>query len=68
MPREILNIKENSDIKYKIFNSLNSNITLKSNNPSGEDVKHNIDLMLSGGLIHKVDIYKATLKFEVKQQ
>ena len=68
MPREILNIKENSDIKYKIFNSLNSNITLKSNNPSGEDVKHNIDLMLSGGIIHKVDVYKATLKFEVKQQ
>lgn len=68
LPREILNIKESSDTEYRIFNSLNSNITLKSNNPSGKDVKHNIDLMLSGGIIYKVDVYKATLKLEIKQQ
>ena len=42
-------------------------MVLKDNNPPGNSIKHDIDLMLSGGVAHEKDVYKTTIKFEVEQ-
>ena len=68
LPKNIINIKENSNRDYKAFSNLNDKIVLKDNNPSGNNIKHSIDLMLSGGVTHKKDVYKAIIKFEVEQK
>lgn len=67
LPKNILNIKENTDSSYKAFSTLGDKVILKDNNPPGNNIKHNIDLKLRGGITHKKDVYKTTIKFEVKQ-
>lgn len=68
LPKNIINIKEDSNRDYKAFSNLNDKIILKENNPSGNNIKHIVDLMLSGGITHKKDVYKAVIKFEAVQQ
>ena len=68
LPKNIINIKEDSNRDYKAFSNLNDKIILKENNPSGNNIKHSVDLMLSGGITHKKDVYKAIIKFEVEQK
>lgn len=66
--KEILNIKENSDEKYKTFNGTNNKLILKNNIDAGHYINHSVDLMLKGDIAHNSDIYKAIIKFEIQQK
>ena len=68
MDKQILNIKESSDIDYKTFANVNDKIILKDNNTAGNDKIHPIDIKLKGNIAHKKDVYKATIKFEAQQK
>ena len=68
MNKDILSIKDNSELDYQTFSSINNKIVLKSNCNSGNDKQHNIDLKLNGGIAHEKDVYKTTIKFEAEQQ
>lgn len=68
IPKETLKIKESSESGYKEFTALNTKLTLKDNNPAGNDKVHTIDLKLDTNLAHKADVYKATVKFEAQQK
>lgn len=68
MNKEILNIKENSEIDYKVFTGINQKLVLKDNNSAGNDLVHGIDIKLRGGIAHDKDVYKTTIKFEAEQK
>ena len=68
MNKDILSIKDNSELDYQTFSSTNDRVVLKSNCTSGNDKQHNINLKLNGGIAHKKDVYKTTIKFEAEQQ
>ena len=68
MNKDILSIKENNEIDYQTFSSINDKVVLKSNCNSGNDKQHDIDLKLNGGIAHEKDVYKTTIKFEAEQQ
>ena len=64
----ILNIKSSNSNNYKSFTSVGDELVLVSNESSGTNRSHNLDLMLDSGVINEVDVYKATIKFEVIQK
>lgn len=66
--KNILNIKENSQLNYQTFNNTTDKIVLKENNPEGNNLKHGIDIKLKGGISHEKDVYKTTIKIEVIQR
>lgn len=66
--KDILSIKDNSELDYQTFSSINDKVVLKSNCNSGNDKQHDIDLKLNGGIAHEKDAYKTTIKFEAEQQ
>ena len=66
--KDILSIKDNSELDYQTFSSINNKIILKENCVSGNDKQHDINLKLNGGIAHEKDVYKATIKFEAQQQ
>lgn len=68
MDKDILNIKENSENEYKTFDNTIDKVVLKDNNQAGNDLIHGIDIKLKGGIVHKKDVYKTTIKFEVEQK
>ena len=68
MDKSILNIKESSETNYNAFNNINEKLTLKDNNVAGNDIIHNLDLLLRGGISYEKDVYKTTIKFEAKQK
>ena len=68
MNKDILSIKDNSELDYQTFSSINNKIVLKSNCNSGNDKQHDINLKLNSGIAHEKDVYKATIKFEAEQQ
>lgn len=68
MDKRIFNIKENSEINYQNFTTVNQKLTLKDNNLAGNNLNHFIDLKLQGGYAYETDIYKTTIKFEVNQK
>lgn len=68
MNKEILNIKESTEPNYQTFNNINEKLVLKDNNPSGNNLYHNIDIKLKGGIAHQKDVYKTTIKFEAEQK
>ena len=61
-------IKESSESIYNSFENITDKIVLKSDCPSGNNIAHNIDFMLSGNNAYEADIYKTTIKFEVVQK
>lgn len=63
-----LNIKESTKTEYQQFTNITDKVVLNSDCDSGNKKYHAIDLKLSGGNTHKVDIYKTALKFEVEQK
>ena len=72
---EINKLKKDVDIaknkdeeEYKSFVDLNTPIELLYNQNAGENNTHPIDIKLSGGSSHEVDIYKTTIKFEAVQK
>ena len=68
MDKEILQLKENSESDYQYFQNINEKMILKDNCPSGNDLSHNLDMMLNGGLAFEKDVYKATIKLEAEQK
>ena len=68
MDKDILNIKENSESAYQTFSNTTDNIILKDNCSGGNDLIHNINIKLKGGIAHEKDVYKTTIKFEVEQK
>ena len=68
MNKDILSIKDNSELDYQTFSSINNKVVLKSNCDSGNDKQHDINLKLNGGIAHEKDVYKTTIKFEAEQQ
>ena len=68
MDKSTLNIKESSESNYNAFNNTNEKLTLKDNNVAGNDIIHNLDLLLRGGISYEKDVYKTTIKFEAKQK
>ena len=68
MNKDILNIKENSESAYQTFINTTDKIILKDNNQAGNDLIHNIDIKLKGGIAHQKDVYKTTIKFEAEQK
>lgn len=68
MNKDILNIKENSESNYQVFANTTDKIVLKDNCSSGNNLIHNVDIKLKGGIAHEKDIYKTTIKFEVQQK
>ena len=68
MNKDILNIKANSEVVYNTFTDTTTPIALLDNQPKGNDITHGIDIKLKGGIAHEKDVYKTTIKFEVKQK
>ena len=68
MNKDILSIKENSELDYQTFTNTIDKVVLKSNCNSGNDKQHDINLKLNGGIAHEKDVYKTTIKFEAEQQ
>ena len=68
MNKDILNIKDNSESNYQTFVNTTDKIVLKDNCSSGNDLIHNIDIKLKGGIAHQKDVYKTTIKFEAQQK
>lgn len=68
MNKNILNIKENSQLNYQTFSNTTDKIVLKQNNPAGNDLEHGVDIKLKGGISHEKDVYKTTIKIEVVQK
>lgn len=66
--KSVLNIKANSDTVYKSFIDTTSPIILLDDQPEGSYNSHGVDIRLNGGLTHKADVYKTTIKFEVEQK
>lgn len=63
----VLNIKLSDDITYKNFTGVNNPIKI-IDGATEKNKSYMFDFKLSGGIITKADIYKTTLKFEVKQK
>ncbi|WP_195251372.1 hypothetical protein [Romboutsia sp. 1001713B170207_170306_H8] len=68
LDKNIFKIKASSEPTYNVFDSINSKLQLLDALPAGNDISHTIYMMLKGGLAHKKDVYKATIKFEINQK
>lgn len=68
LDKQILNIKESNELIYQNFINTTDNITLKDNCSPGNNIKHGIDIKLKGGISHEKDIYKTTVKLEIRQK
>ena len=66
--KSILGIKSNNDVNYKTFTVINTPLNLLDNQSAGKINTHGIDLILRKDIIHKADVYKTTIKFEVNQK
>lgn len=68
MNKSILNIKANSEPAYKEFVDIVNPVLLLDNQSNGNNISHGIDIKLKGNIAHEKDVYKTTIKFEVKQK
>ena len=69
MQKEILNLKSSSESEYKTFPDVGvTPIKLLDNQQPGTSNNHSIDIKLKASVLPKADVYKASIKFEVKQK
>lgn len=71
MDKEALKIKANEkdETAYTSFTDVNiTPITLLDNQDANNNVVHGVDFKLAGGDAFQKDVYKTTIKFEVKQK
>lgn len=68
MDKRILNLKESSTRDYKEFTDIKTKLNLVPNSSAGNGKIHNFDFKLNGGITHKKDVYKTTIKFEAIQK
>ena len=66
--KSILGIRANGTIDYKTFTAINTPLNLLDNQVAGKINTHGIDLILRKDIIHKADVYKTTIRFEVNQK
>ena len=64
----ILNIKSSDTNNYQTFTSTGDELLLLSNESSGTNKLHSLDVMLDGGLVSEADVYKTVIKLEVIQK
>ena len=64
----ILHIKEGSQNKYLNFETANKKLTFKDNCLAGDNISHNIDLMLKTDKAIDSDTYHGTIKLEIEQK
>lgn len=68
MDKKILKLKESSNNNYKEFTDIQTKLPLLAHSDAGNNKIHIFDFKLDGGMAHKKDIYKTTIKFEVIQK
>ncbi|MBQ9000161.1 MAG: hypothetical protein IJ086_15915 [Clostridium sp.] len=68
LPLDIFNIREGSQTTYQKFENNTDKVILKEYCTNGNDLNHSIDLKLDSSNAHKVDVYKTTIRLEVKQK
>lgn len=68
MDKRILNLKESSTTDYKEFTDVKTKLNLVPNSSAGNNKIHSFDFKLNGGIAHKKDVYKTTIKFEAIQK
>ena len=68
MDKQILNLKESGTNDYKEFTDVKIKLTLVPNSDAGNNKIHSFDFKLNGGIAHKKDVYKTTIKFEAIQK
>lgn len=66
--KRILNLKESSTTNYKEFSEINTKLNLSQGNSAGNNKIHKFDFRMNGGVAHKKDAYKTSIKFEIVQQ
>ena len=66
--KSILGIRANGSTNYKTFTAINTPLNLLDNQVAGKINTHGIDLILRKDIIHKADVYKTTIRFEVNQK
>lgn len=66
--KSMLGIRANGTADYKTFTAINTPLNLLDNQVAGKINTHGIDLILRKDIIHKADVYKTTIKFEVNQK
>ena len=64
----ILNIKSSGTNNYQTFTSTGDELLLLSNETSGTNKLHSLDVMLDGGFVSEADVYKTVIKLEVIQK
>lgn len=68
LDKSILGIKSSDSEDYESFVAVKTPITLLDSQEYGDVNIHPIDLKLNRGTNYKVDVYKASIKFEVRQK
>ena len=68
MDNRILKIKSNLSTNYKDFVDIGTPVLLLENQLPQLGANHGIDFLLKGGIPYEVDVYRATVKFEVSQK
>lgn len=66
--KNVLSLRESSQDTYKNFTSVGAPLNLLDNQEAGKNNIHGIDIKLNKGVLLKTDIYKTTIKYEVKQK
>lgn len=64
----ILSLRINGSNEYKTFTSTKTPISLYEYQNTGANNAHGIDIKLNKGIISKADVYRAVIKYEVKQK
>ena len=64
----LLGIKSDTQSVYNTFVNTNTPIVLLDSQESGRINEHAIDIKLNKNIITKADVYRGTIKFEVKQK
>ena len=68
LDKSLLNIKSSDNSTYLGFTDIKVPVTLIEEQQFIKNKVHSIDLLLTGDIFKKADVYKSTLKFEVEQK
>ena len=66
--KSVLGIKSHTESIYNTFNTIGDPIIILDNEEPGEVNTHSIDLKLNKNIISKADVYKSSIRFEVRQK
>lgn len=64
----IVNLKLSTQDSYTPFSDIDTKLHLLDNQTYNNNNTHSIDIMLDSGIMHKKDVYRGIIKFEVNQK